>query len=287
MGQRKAFTLPLRGPIPRRGAGFTLIELLVVIAIIASLMAILMPALQRVKKQGRRVACLNRLKQWSLFFAMYTEDYDGRFMMGHKAQPTANRWVYALGDYYKWDDEFTCCPNATKPWLDEFGVSSGAYGTNVGVTMAWGYMNKPHWKKPMKGSYGLNGYCVDPPPGGEPRGEASWYWRTPNVAGAAYVPLFLGSQRYNGVVDSVDNPPETDGQGWDQGAGGRMLRYCLNRHDGFVNCLFMDWSVRKVGLKDLWKYKWHRQYDTAGPWTTAGGVQPGDWPEWMRRFKNY
>ncbi len=55
--------------------GFTLIELLVVIAIIALLMAILMPALQRVRKQTRGVVCLNRLKQWGLFFAMYAEDH--------------------------------------------------------------------------------------------------------------------------------------------------------------------------------------------------------------------
>jgi hypothetical protein len=50
----------------------------------------------------------------------------------------------------------------------------------------------------------------------------------------------------------------------------------------------MDCStVRKVGLKELWTLKWHRTFDTANAWTGAGGVQPGDWPEWMRSFKDY
>ena len=64
-------------------------------------------------------------------------------------------------------------------------------------------------------------------------------------------------------------------------------RSVINRHEATVNCLFMDWSVRKIGLKELWTLKWHNQWDTAGPWTKAGGVRPEDWPEWMRRFKDY
>ena len=49
----------------------------------------------------------------------------------------------------------------------------------------------------------------------------------------------------------------------------------------------MDWSVRKVGLKELWTLKWHTAFHTDGQWTKVGGVQPDDWPEWMRNFKDY
>jgi len=267
------------------GRVFAVLGIVIPVLVFFAIFMLLMPALQRVKKQARSVACMSRLKQWGLYFAMYAEDYDNRFMMGHRAQPQANRWVSALGDYYKWDDEFTCCPNATKPWVDENGVSEDAYGTDVGVTMAWGYMNMPHWVKPMKGSYGINGWCVDTPPGREPRGEAAWYWRGPNVVEAAYVPLFLGSQRYNGWVLHTDRPPTYSGERWNDDA--QIGRYCLNRHQGYVNCLFMDYSVRKVGLKELWTLKWHRNYETTGPWTRDGGCRPTDWPEWMRNFRDY
>jgi len=61
----------------------------------------------------------------------------------------------------------------------------------------------------------------------------------------------------------------------------------MNRHEGHINGLFLDWSVRKIGLKELWTLKWHKDWDTAGPWTKRGGVKPEDWPEWMRQFKDY
>ncbi len=56
--------------------GFTLIELLVVIAIIAVLMAILMPALDRVREQARGVACMSNQKTMGLAYVMYTDEND-------------------------------------------------------------------------------------------------------------------------------------------------------------------------------------------------------------------
>jgi len=61
---------------------FTLIELLVVIAIIAILMAILMPALSRVKEQGKRIVCENSLKSLQLCWIMYADDNDGKIVNG-------------------------------------------------------------------------------------------------------------------------------------------------------------------------------------------------------------
>ena len=78
--------------------GFTLIELLVVIAVIAVLMAILLPALQRAREQGKRVVCLSNLKQLQLAWGMYADDFDGRIVNG-SAGWGQNPWAQIPSDY--------------------------------------------------------------------------------------------------------------------------------------------------------------------------------------------
>jgi prepilin-type N-terminal cleavage/methylation domain-containing protein/prepilin-type processing-associated H-X9-DG protein len=73
---------------------FTLIELLVVIAIIALLMAILIPALNRAREQGKRAACVHNLRGLVLAWLMYAEDYDGRLV---RANAGDAGWVRLLG----------------------------------------------------------------------------------------------------------------------------------------------------------------------------------------------
>jgi prepilin-type N-terminal cleavage/methylation domain-containing protein len=95
----------------RETRGFTLIELLVVIAIIALLMSILVPAMARVRKQARAVACQSNLKQWGTIWAMYTDDNNGLFPT-RKSQ--SGRWIDVLFDYYYNDHKFRICPMAKK-----------------------------------------------------------------------------------------------------------------------------------------------------------------------------
>jgi len=258
----------------RRVKGFTLIELLVVIAVIALLMAILMPALQRVKRQARAVVCQANLKQWGVLFASLAEDNEGR-LVDRESWASCSTGQFALYiDNYRME---MFCPMATKLVI----VGGRGGGRPIDSFGAW-YCSGHTFRV---GSYGINAwspaYAYTPTSRSrDPDATVPFYHV--NHKGANKVPVLLDSSLWASGPESDDSPPQAE-----VFSRNSMGRFCINRHDGYVNVLFMDWSVRKVGLKELWTFKWHRQFDTAGPWTKAGGAIAEDWPQWMRKFKDY
>jgi prepilin-type N-terminal cleavage/methylation domain-containing protein len=278
---------------------FTLIELLVVISVIALLLALLLPALQRARDQARAAICQANLKQWGTTFNLYTEDNQGCFprydddpdiiwfLRGSIAKPgdpneQSLRPVEARG--------IGCCPMAVKRgrrsttfFLDSSGTRMNGW---EGSTFEAWELTSPG--RPFRCSYGLNGwlFCVD--------FNASIPMITRralltginifSLQGKGNIPVLLDSTYPYGHPGEWGNLEPPAKEGWDNPW---MGRFAINRHYGYDNALFLDWSVRRIGIKQLWTLKWHMQFDTANAWTKAGDVQPDNWPQWMRGFKDY
>jgi len=252
--------------------GFTLIELLVVIAVIALLMAILLPVLGRVRSQARAVVCQSNLRQWGVVFSMYMNENDGKsFSLGG-----ARWWPYSLRGYYGDSNDLFFCPVATR--YEETPDPRVPGRSSAGSTSTAWKLRTRSPDRSFRGSYGLNDsfpiYCSR-----EPFQVSGEY-----LCVSPTMPVLLDCITPSADANHRDGPPEYEGE---YSSIANIYHFCINRHDGHVNGLFLDSSVRKIGLKELWILDWNPRFDTAGPWTTAGGVEPGDWPKWMRHFKDY
>ncbi len=74
---------------------FTLIELLVVISIIAILLAILSPALQRVRDKGKQIQCLSNVKSLALAWVLYKDSYDDK-LVGSMINNDEQAWAHPV-----------------------------------------------------------------------------------------------------------------------------------------------------------------------------------------------
>jgi prepilin-type N-terminal cleavage/methylation domain-containing protein/prepilin-type processing-associated H-X9-DG protein len=82
-----------------RSRGFTLIELLVVIAIIALLLALLIPVLGRARELGQRAVCLSNLRQLTLAWLAYANDYDGKIVQNVNCGMISGHWGWIGGAF--------------------------------------------------------------------------------------------------------------------------------------------------------------------------------------------
>lgn len=267
----------IRRSTDRRGTrAFTIVELLVVIAVMGLLTAILARTAQQAGRRARAVACLCQLRQWGVNLSAFVSELDS---------PVDGASFYVWDRFYR-PDYHRCrstfiCPMATRyetNCADPNWMAWESIGCGLGSAFT-------AWKLPLRtpeaqkrelllGSYGLN--------------HAGVATLTAQIRGRrnlsrSNTPALVDCVSWGAQAGYDEEPPRYEGEL----TGTGLRNCCINRHDGGVNCLFLDWSARKVGLKELWTLQWSSWFDAQNAWTRAGGVQPEDWPAWMRRFEDY
>jgi hypothetical protein len=268
-------------------------DIVVTLACIVFLLANLAAIGPRGRRHAKQALCLSNLCKWGTIFQAFAADNDGYFMPGwHPEVEHGDMWMDALRPYYGNNHKLRCCAEAVIPGSELGGSPYGGNGTFTAwgafeggvcgeASSAWGPATACDY-----GSYGWNGWLGNPPPDVPPDlGQGHpviLNWRNANVAGADDIPLFSDNQWIDAWPKNSDIPPPFEGLPWGFDHFNSMLRVCINRHNGFINSAFLDFSARKVGLKELWRLKWHRMFDLTYPLPNWEAEAP-----WMKDFQDY
>lgn len=233
---------------------FSLIELLVVIAIVALLMSVLLPSLSRARRLAKWTLCNSQLRQMSIAVGFYASDNnDVAPPVDHRPY---NYWFHKIAKYLG-DEEYERRPHGRHTGPMGIMICPETQLTNTGKPRAlhsWSFMGG-------RGSYGMN-LWLDPNGLYQRQFKPEKYHRKFHTTShTTLVPVFADSFWVGGWPDDFDIAPNNLWLGHSHHRKGMFMgRFCINRHDMAINVTFADGTARRVPLAELWKLKWHRQF---------------------------
>ena len=285
--RRRAFNVvqASRLPVPmasRRGA-FTLVELLVVVGIIAVLIAILMPALAKVRKHAQELHCAANLHSIGQALTMYVAQY--RYYPGCYGFNTPNAfpaiWPTRLRAFTGGDRSVFNCPAQDERfhWKRDGPGGPASYYAGEVEASSFGY-DVGERLIAIQGSYFTYGYNVwgagDRRDHGL-RGLGAAVAATPELLGAVRnqnPPIVAGRVKCPAEMIAIaDSIPDgswdfaIDGS-VDPGSGIGIPRgWPGSIHRGGANVLFCDghvtWYLQRdlVGYTDATRRMWHNDHE--------------------------
>ncbi len=241
-----------RNRMRRPHTGFTLIELLVVIAIIAILAAILFPVFAQAREQARKTTCINNLKQLSLAYLMYVQDFDEIFPRRDNGDgpnpgvdPTPGNSNGLVYPYYKNFGMLTCPDESDRAqWVDPNNIN----GLAPALTPGWSSVYNG-WKAAWGWGecYAYNGYQGTPNAQGIPTWPSQGVNRRPLAA-------INKSSNTIMLAHSLGTRGATWGVGWfiewlPDSAGSDFYAPISDIHNGGAPVAFCDGHTKFVRQK--------------------------------------
>ena len=240
------------------------------VGIIAMLLALLMPAFARARRQSRTLVCMSNLRQLGMAFAIHVAEHKGQTLKAEgevfddgplELEPLLVR------DRQREDSGVMFCPEAT-----EFGpqFQAGSYNFHLGtVDHCWAIPTStnpgpnPVYKS---SSYGMNNWVsrIRSLGYGDRYGKGEMFI-DPGAKRADSVPLF-GDAVYPACIPMENDPPPSDlrvpvPDGKPLPLIGTSMRlFCIARHGRSINIVFLDGHAETVRLEDLWRLRWNSKF---------------------------
>jgi prepilin-type N-terminal cleavage/methylation domain-containing protein/prepilin-type processing-associated H-X9-DG protein len=263
---------------PRAARAFTLIELLVVIAVIAVLGALLLPALSGAKEQGRKIGCLNNLKQLQICWELYADDYGGTLPPNDDVSAASSNTVENFNQTswcQGWPRTDTNTAGLQAGLLFPYNRQAAIYHCPSDVSLVQDANGNP-LPLPRTRSYNMSqsvnglGLMIDPDMGAEVDVYQPCFMKLSAITNPGPSKLFVFIDENEGTITDAQfgysMPNYTPGEWWDMPS---------NRHLQGANLSFADGHVES----------WHWQVpmlDTLPTGAIGQAVPPQQMPDYNR-----